>query len=130
MRELGAEHVIDYREEDVVGEIEARLGAGVDVAYDCIGGAVFDRCLAALKPGGRIVTILEPVRAQELEDQAVSSHYVFVAPNGAQLERIRHLAEAGGLKTHVSATFPLAEAARAHELIESEHTRGKIVLTI
>ncbi len=130
VRELGAEHVIDYRQQDVVAEIQSELGVGVDVAYDCIGGDVFARCAAALKPGGRIVTILEPIKTQELADQGVSAHYVFVSPNGAQLEKLRQLAESGDLKTHVSATVPLADAAQAHELIESAHTRGKIVLTI
>lgn len=130
LRQLGVDRVIDYREQNVVEQIRAELIDGVDVAFDCVGGDVFDHCAASLKPGGRIVTILEPGKSQALADQGVASHYVFVAPNGAQLERLSQLAEAGHLKTHLSATLPLAEAAKAHEQIESQHTRGKIVLTV
>ena len=59
-----------------------------------------------------------------------SHHYVFVEPNVPELEQIRNFVEEGKLKVHLAATFPLAETARAHEAMETGHTRGKIVLTI
>jgi len=57
-------------------------------------------------------------------------HYVFVEPNALELDRIRSLVEAGKLKVQLAATFPLGEAAKAHELMETGHTRGKIVLSV
>ena len=51
-------------------------------------------------------------------------------PNVPELEQIRNFVEEGKLKVHLAATFPLAETARAHEAMETGHTRGKIVLTI
>jgi NADPH:quinone reductase-like Zn-dependent oxidoreductase len=53
-----------------------------------------------------------------------------VEPNGDQLEQIRTMIEAGDFTANVTATFGLDQVAQAHEMIESGHTRGKIVLTI
>jgi NADPH:quinone reductase-like Zn-dependent oxidoreductase len=54
---------------------------------------------------------------------------ILVEPDRAGLEAIAELAAAGALRPHVSHTFPLAEAARAHELGETGRTQGKLVLT-
>ena len=55
---------------------------------------------------------------------------ILVEPDRAGLEAIAELAVAGLLRPHVSRTFPLAEAARAHELGETGRTQGKLVLTV
>jgi NADPH:quinone reductase-like Zn-dependent oxidoreductase len=55
---------------------------------------------------------------------------ILVEPDRAGLEAIAELAAAGALRPHVSHTFPLAEAARAHELGETGRTQGKLVLTV
>jgi NADPH:quinone reductase-like Zn-dependent oxidoreductase len=87
---------------------------------------VFD----CVKPGGRTVFILVREDTGQAAKAGVHHHYVFVDPNVPELDHIRSLVEAGRLKVHLSATFPLAEAARAHEAMETGHTRGKIVLTM
>ncbi|HVV67705.1 MAG TPA: zinc-binding dehydrogenase [Patescibacteria group bacterium] len=55
---------------------------------------------------------------------------VFVLLNQQQLSKIAQLLEQGLLKPHASAIFPLNQAAKAHQLVESGHTKGKIVLEI
>ena len=54
----------------------------------------------------------------------------FVEPNALQLEYLASLIDKGKLSTHISHVFPLHEIAKAHQQIETEHTRGKIVLTV
>jgi NADPH:quinone reductase-like Zn-dependent oxidoreductase len=55
---------------------------------------------------------------------------ILVEPDRAGLEAIATLVTAGALRPHVSHTFPLGEAARAHELGETGRTQGKLVLTL
>ena len=53
-----------------------------------------------------------------------------MSPKAEQLSRIAELVAAGEVRVEIAQTIPLAEAARAHALIESGHTRGKIILTV
>lgn len=130
LKELGADHTIDYHAVGVWEQLKESVPDGMDLIYDCIGGDTFDQSLPLLSTQGRIVSILEPNRCQSLIEQGTGAFYVFVEPNGAQLEKLAALAENGKLTTHLAAVLPLEDAARAHELIESLHTRGKIVLKV
>ena len=56
--------------------------------------------------------------------------YVFVRPEAEHLDRLAALIDAGKLRVHLAATLPLEAAAKAHEMVETGHTRGKIVLTM
>jgi len=62
----------------------------------------------------------------------IHKEFVFVAPNSTQLTELARMVEQGRLKTHLSQVFPfgLEEARKAHELSESMHTRGKMVLVL
>ena len=55
---------------------------------------------------------------------------LIMSPDPGQLARIAELAAAGEVHVEIAETLPLAEVQRAHELSESGHTRGKIVLTV
>jgi NADPH:quinone reductase-like Zn-dependent oxidoreductase len=125
LRELGVDHPIDYHTEDF-----RTVAAGMDVIYDCVGGETLDQSPAALAPNGRLVTIVDGEKCEALVQQGINAQWVFVSPNGAQLRTLAELVEAGALKTHLAATLPLAEAAEAQELIETQHTCGKIVLHV
>ncbi len=127
VRGLGADEVIDYTRTDFVAAVGALAPGGLDVAYDTVGEDVQVRTIATVRRGGTLVTILAP-RPESLNAGGIRVRYVFVAPNGAQLKRLAALADAGLLATHVSAILPLERAAEAHRLIQTGHTRGKIVL--
>jgi NADPH:quinone reductase-like Zn-dependent oxidoreductase len=62
----------------------------------------------------------------------IHKEFVFVAPNSTQLTELARMVERGRLKTHLSQVFPfgLEEARKAHELSESMHTRGKMVIAV
>ncbi len=125
LRELGADEVIDYRTtrfEDAVHD--------VDVVLDTIGGDTQQRSWQVLKKGGILVATLGISSPDAARQHGVRGEGVMVHPDAAQLTQIAALIDTGKLKPAVTTTLPLAEAARAHELSEAGHVRGKIVLQV
>jgi NADPH:quinone reductase-like Zn-dependent oxidoreductase len=125
LRQLGADEVIDYtafRFEDVVRD--------VDVVLDSMAGEVRSRSWQVLKKGGVLVSILGPPSQEEAARHNVRGTSVFVQPNADQLRQLSELADAGKVRPIIEAVVPLAEAAKAHEMNQTEHTRGKIVLQV
>lgn len=124
---LGADEHIDYKTqkfEDVVNE--------PDLILDTIGsGDYITRSLEAVKPGGTVIT-LPSVSAALIDDKAkqkgVRGFFFMVEENLADQEKIAELLEKSIVKSHVSQTFALKDAALAHEQIETGRTKGKIVL--
>ena len=144
VRDLGADEVLSYREQDLVDTVrELTGGRGVEVAFDTVGPKVFNQTLPAVAHYGQLVTLLDP--GKEI-DWAVArkrnlgiSFELMLTPMLEDLPAARtHQAEildhcagylhGGQLRLHVSRTLPLADAAEGHRMIEAGHTRGKIVL--
>lgn len=125
LRELGADVVIDYRNqrfEDETGE--------VDLVLDLIGGETQERSWAVLKSGGAMVSTLDEPSEEKARERNARTARFLVEPNGTQLEEIDRLVLAGELRPVVSETFPLDRAAEAQDKLEREHVQGKIVLTV
>jgi NADPH:quinone reductase-like Zn-dependent oxidoreductase len=125
LKELGADEVIDYqttRFEDVVHD--------VDMVLDTMGGETQARSWRVLKKGGLLVSIVGPASAKEAAAHGARAGSVFVQPNGAQLRELADLADSGKLRVVLDAVMPLADVARAHEMNQTLHTRGKIVLQV
>ncbi|MFD5813285.1 NADP-dependent oxidoreductase [Streptomyces sp. NPDC127038] len=123
VRGLGADTVIDYaaqRFEDAVKD--------VDVVLDTVGGDVQDRSWKVLRPGGVLVSVVEPPRPPE----GVDARAVFfvVEPDRAGLEELNALVEEGRLIPQVDRIVPLESAPGAYAALEREHRRGKIVLRV
>jgi NADPH:quinone reductase-like Zn-dependent oxidoreductase len=129
LRELGAEP-LDYADDDLASRVRDLLAdSGADAAMDLFGGEVREQAFAALRPGGRLVSVAQPPPAPRDGHHEVT--YIFVRPSGYDLgEHITPLVAEGSLRPHVHRTFPLERAAEAHELIEAGHVRGKLVLTV
>ncbi len=127
---LGASAYVDYSSEDVAASVQHHVPGGVDLAFDCVGGEAKQKSAALIRRGGRLVSILRNEPTPDLKEKQLSYEGVFVAPNAAQLELIRQQIDEGRLHTTISRIFPLEEAAHAQELMQSGHTRGKIVLQI
>ncbi|MBN1756994.1 MAG: NADP-dependent oxidoreductase, partial [Chitinispirillaceae bacterium] len=130
---LGASRVIDYTAEPYHEVVKAAYPGGVDAVFDLLGGDDTYTLMSLLKPKGRMVSILVPEQALDTARPGpVNSRYsyVFVRPESRQLDKLAALIEAGKLRIHIAASFPLEEAAKAHEMIEAGHVRGKIVLTM
>ncbi|PRY09955.1 NADPH:quinone reductase-like Zn-dependent oxidoreductase [Pontibacter ummariensis] len=125
MKELGADHTIDYKDTDVGAAVKEVSPEGVDLLFDCVSGDTLQQSLKALKSGGKLVSILN--HGEDL-DKHIDFSYVFVEPNSSQLDHLRELADAGKLKVRVSETYNLDETAEALQQIQTLHTTGKIVI--
>jgi putative PIG3 family NAD(P)H quinone oxidoreductase len=144
--ELGADAAIDYKREDFAERVkELTSGRGVDVILDSIGGAYFERNLASLAVGGRLVIIGltggaqaqiplgslltrrlsvlgSTLRARSVEDKA--------AIVSAFLGRFGPAIDAGRLRVIVDRVLPLAEAPEAHRVVARSDHFGKVVLEV
>ena len=131
VRSLGADVVIDYTS----GDFCASAGI-VDVVIDTIGGDTNLRSYQALKRGGTMVVVLRNDQQEMSNRERLSQQHEVAVKEVAYdlrpdlLDTVRELAERGALKANVQTVLPLAQAAEAHRMIESGHTRGKIVLKI
>ncbi len=121
---LGADEYVDYTEQDV-GEVVS----GVDVALDTVGGDTTESLLPAVREGGVIVTIASAPPEQAAE-RGVRAELLIMSPNSGQLSQIAELVAAGEVRVEISEVLPLEEVRRAHELSETGHVRGKIILTV
>jgi putative PIG3 family NAD(P)H quinone oxidoreductase len=142
---LGARQAINYRTQDFVDVIRSVTGGtGVNLILDIMGGSYLNRNLAALAVDGRLVQIglmggesasldLRRVLGRRLTITGSTLRPRPVAEKGqiaaALAREVWPLLEAGTIKPIVFKTFPLAEAAAAHHLMESSEHVGKIVLT-
>jgi putative PIG3 family NAD(P)H quinone oxidoreductase len=145
-RELGADILVNYREEDFVERIrEATDGHGADVVLDIIGAKYLGRNLEALATGGRLVIIgMQGGRAAELDIAMLMGKRAAVigttlrarpaaekaAIVAAVAGHVWPLVEDGSVRPVVHSRHPLAEAAAAHREIEESGHVGKILLTV
>ncbi|MGW1516357.1 NAD(P)H-quinone oxidoreductase [Streptomyces sp. NPDC002287] len=144
--ELGADVLIDYREQDFVEEVKAATGgAGADVILDIMGAKYLSRNLETLAMNGRLAVIgfqggvkaeldlrmllakrgaitATSLRARPLEEKA--------AIIAAVREHVWPLVEGGRVRPVVHATHPMAQAAEAHRVLESSTHVGKLLLTV
>ncbi|HEX3701145.1 MAG TPA: quinone oxidoreductase [Phenylobacterium sp.] len=142
-RELGADHVILYREQDVAAEVRRITeGRGVPVAYDSVGKDTFEGTLASLARRGLFVSFgnasgpapaVEPGRLSRAGSLYLTRptlfDYIATTPElDASAEALFALIGSGQVKVEVGQTFPLAEAAKAHEALESRATIGASLL--
>jgi len=125
VRELGADRAIDYRAEDI-----SRTVSGCDVVFDTVGGDVRPGCYAVLKPGGRMVWVAPAPAGFQPPRSDVQTLRPGVARDRAHLQRMLALVDAGAVKPPPITLYPLAKAAAAHEVSESRHLRGKLVLAV
>ncbi|KAB7740888.1 zinc-binding dehydrogenase [Parvibaculum sedimenti] len=142
--QLGAEAAINYREQDFVKETKALTGGrGVDVILDMVGGSYIARNIQSAAPDGRIVSIaflqgstaevnFMPVMLKRLTLTGSTLRPRGIEEKAALARALREnvwpLIEAGRVRPRIDATFPLADAAKAHELMEKSTHIGKIVL--
>ena len=126
----GATGAIDYTREDFREALRRLCPEGVDVVLDSVGGDTLVRSFEVLKPGGRLVSIVERPDGAEAARRGVRAEYVFVEPSGEQLEMLTGRVSRGKLRTHVSRIYPLQDVAQAQRESQAGHVRGKLVLAL
>ncbi len=135
-KRLGAHDTIHSPPEDLLRKVvRLTAGRGVDIVFEHIGPAVFDKALKCLKPGGALVTCGATTGPTvELDLRYVFSRELRIV--GARMGSLAEFAEVsqlvfdGKLKPVVDSTFPLAEARQAHEYLAARKQFGKVVLKV
>jgi len=144
---LGAEKLINYREQDFVqATLDWTGGQGADVVLDTVGGETFLRSLNAARVGGKIVSLLAtPLGAAEVQRARLRNlslcYELILTPQVLKLHEARirqrkileqcsQLIEAKALGVLVTHRFSLEQAAAAHRLTEAGGMTGKIILTM
>lgn len=126
LEELGVDQPINYTEtafEDVASD--------VDVVLDLMGGETQQRSWQVLKPGGMLLSTVQPPSQEMAASLGVQQHMIGSAPPIRKtLTKVAELVEAGKLMPFVSTVLPLSEIRKAHEMVEGRHTRGKLVLQV
>ncbi|MDJ0365939.1 NADP-dependent oxidoreductase [Hymenobacter sp. H14-R3] len=127
MKELGADFTIDYKAGPVAEAVQKVAPQGVDLLFDAVSGDTLSQSLSALKPTGRLISVLNDGKALKLPASVHFAH-VMAQPSVPGLNHLRELADAGKLAVPIAATFSLADTKKAFEQIESKHTTGKVVI--
>lgn len=125
LESLGADRFIDYKEEDF-----SKVLSDYDLVLDTMGGDIQRKSFEILKPGGRLVSLVEKPDEQLQEKYQVTGVQFMMEPSGSQLEKLAELADQGKLRAVIDSTFWLNEEGirQAHEKSETHHAAGKIVL--
>jgi NADPH2:quinone reductase len=142
-RELGADHVILYREQDFAAEVKRITGGkGVPVAYDSVGKDTFEGTLASLARRGMFVSYgnasgpapaVEPLRLSRggslFFTRPTLFDYIATTPElDESAAALFEMIGSGKIKIEIGQTFPLAEARRAHEALQGRETIGASLL--
>lgn len=127
MKQLGADFTIDYQAGPVAEAVKKVTPEGVDLLFDATSGDTLTQSLAALKPNGRLISVLNDGKSLPLP-ASVRFQHLMAQPSVPDLDHLRELADSGKLKVPVAATFALADVKKAFEQIETKHTTGKVVI--
>jgi len=111
-----------------VAEAHADSHEEVDLVFDTVGGEALAHSIAAVKPGGRLVSIAEEPHDTGRDD--LTALYFVVEQSRDQLAELARLIDAGKLRPEVDSVFPLAEAAAAFARLHERGKRGKVVFDI
>jgi len=141
----GADDLLDYRASDLKKTLKAMTdGKGVDVVYDCVGGAASEAALRATAWGGRLLVIgfaggevaKIPLNLVLLKGCAIVGVFwgEFIRRNPtahrANTRKVLEWCRSGELRPHIERTFGLEEAGAAIAMVERREARGKIVVTL
>ena len=124
---LGADEVINYKEDDF-----SEMLNGFDLVLDTMGGDIQSKSYKVLKENGKLVSIVQPPSEEEAASFNAEAGFVWLEPNGEQLQKLADLYVEGKVKPVIGKTFDFSEQSlkEAHDLSESHHARGKIVIHV
>ena len=128
VKSLGADHVIDYSEEDVSKEARVIAPSGFDFIFDGIGGDNLKHAYNLVKAEGKLVSIVDQPDPHATQSYKANFHFVY--PNGEQLKKIFESIDSHKIQLPNFKVMPISAAREAHTESESHRTRGKIVLSV
>ena len=127
VRKLGADEVVDYqtkRFEDKVSDADAVL--------DLVGDETQTRSFQVLRPGGKLISTVSKPDQSQATQHGVTAAFFLVGVTTERLRKISALIDSGELKTRIGAILPLADARRAHMMLDHRcaQPQGKIILSV
>jgi NADPH2:quinone reductase len=129
VRQLGADHAIDFTSQDYVEEIAVLTEKkGVNVVLDTIGGTTLSQSPHVLSDGGRVVSIVDLTTPQNLVAAwgvNAEYHFVFTRQNRGKLLALKTLLESGRIRPIIGARFSLEQIPDAHTALERGEVNGK-----
>lgn len=127
LKELGVDEFINYETTDFVD-----VAKDLDLVVDTMGGDILEKSLSVVKDGGRLVSISGEPNEEKAKEREITVKSLWLDPNGKQLAELGELIEKGEVKPYIGHTFPFtAQGLRdAHDLSETRHAKGKIVIEI
>jgi NADPH:quinone reductase-like Zn-dependent oxidoreductase len=130
LRSIGADHVIDYTQEDFT-----QNGEAYDVIFDVVGKSSFSRSLRSLKQNGRYL-LANPRLSHMVRGRWVSMRsskkVIFGAAKQTpdNLSYLKDLLAAGKIETVIDRTYPLEQIVEAHRYVEGGHKKGNVIITL
>ena len=132
IRSLGADEVIDYRQEKFEEAVNRLTdGVGADAAYDTVGGDTLSRSIQCVRPYGKLATIVNvegSIDGMQIRNQTL--YFGFLERTRDKIQTLAKLVGRGQVRPVIDSVFPLAKVADAHRKIEKGGMKGKIVITI
>ncbi|MBK9124030.1 MAG: NAD(P)-dependent alcohol dehydrogenase [Chloroflexi bacterium] len=130
MQAAGADHVIDYTQQDFT-----RLPETYDVVLDVMGKTPFTGTLRRINPNGHYLLATSGLiqKLRGLVTTMTGSKHVFASTpeqSAADLEALKQLIEAGKVKPVIDRSYPLEQTAEAHRYVDSGNKRGNVVITV
>lgn len=127
---MGADHFIDYRQEDFLAQ-----GRQYDVIFDMVPGSSYSRCIKALHPRGRYLAG-NPRLSVMLRSLVTSwfttrtARFAFAGETPEELLALKQMIEEGKIRSIVDRVYPMQQAAQAHHRVETEERVGAVVIAI
>lgn len=124
---LGVDRFIDYKNEDF-----EQVLTDFDLVLDPIGGKTQEKSFSVLKKGGRLISLVQEPNQEKATSLGITGTYFSMSPTGERLQKLAELLAYGAIKPIVTQTYAFTEGdlRKAHEQIESGHTRGKLVVNV
>ncbi|MBW2714088.1 MAG: NAD(P)-dependent alcohol dehydrogenase [Deltaproteobacteria bacterium] len=130
LRDIGADHFVDYTKEDFT-----KRGDTYDVIFSMVAQTSYSSCVRALRPGGRYVManpklsdmLISPVSSRFSDRKAF---FAFAGEKEEELLELKRMIDAGEISATVDKIYPMAEAAQAHRRVETEQRLGTVVISM
>jgi len=129
VRKLGADTIFDYEKQNIPQEIEG-IASTVTAIFDTVGGQSLIDAMNLAPQGTRVVSIVDTPNEAIAKERALETHFVFVEPNGSQLNEIASLIDSGKVTPARGTEMSIKNAGFAQDQNETGKVRGKIALKI
>ncbi|MDC3412116.1 NADP-dependent oxidoreductase [Aquibacillus sp. 3ASR75-11] len=127
VKELGADQFINYKTQNFEEEL-----SDFDIVLDTMGGDILEKSYTVLKRGGKLVTIAGQPNDDAAAKYGITAKFHWLEPDGTQLQKLADLLNKEIIKPQVGHVFDFSEEQlqKAHELSETHHAKGKIVVKV